>query len=410
MALLKAAQVVLGLTGSAAPRLVHAGPRDDGTLDCAAVLEDCRAAAACVHPDGVIAVAGTFSIDRPAVTEALLAHARENPRFVPFLLAPGMTYLCAPAHAERYLRHVLPHLPDVGTIRRRALLGTSVMVVAPGEMPSDGPYAGAARYIDVTMDEVHGYLDPGNAKLFLMLDFAQAGHGLTGDLAEIGVYRGRATILLAKLLRVAETLIAVDVFETYGQTPPFNLVAPFLHNCRRRGVPMERLRMAAVDTLRAPEKALQALGRGRVRFIHVDGGHKDETVRSDCRIAAEATHPDGIIAFDDMFSDMDPEVTPAVLAHFAADRRFAPLLVAPNKAYFCAPRMRMHYLRYLLPFLPGARSRAPMRLLDVDVPAARLDDEPSIEHLMALPSLSGPEAATLHARLQRLGAQSSQGA
>ena len=62
-------------------------------------------------------------------------------------------------------------------------------------------------------DGVKGFMEPGLLRLLLAIDDLQAELGVSGALAEVGVYHGKSFAPLALLRRPGETCVAVDCFD-----------------------------------------------------------------------------------------------------------------------------------------------------------------------------------------------------
>jgi hypothetical protein len=69
------------------------------------------------------------------------------------------------------------------------------------------------KFIFHDLQSVEGYIDPPDALVFLSLLRSQASTGLTGSVAEIGVYYGRSYFLLRKICGEREKIVAIDTFD-----------------------------------------------------------------------------------------------------------------------------------------------------------------------------------------------------
>ena len=77
------------------------------------------------------------------------------------------------------------------------------------------PPGSASDYIR-RLDDIPGWFLPVDARLLMGVDQLQRERGITGDLLEIGTYKGKSAILLGYLRRDPERLIVCDVFEDQG--------------------------------------------------------------------------------------------------------------------------------------------------------------------------------------------------
>lgn len=130
-----------------------------------------------------------------------------------------------------------------------------------------------------------------------------------GDLAEIGSWRGRTSVVQALGLQDAGTtdarIFAIDHHRgSDGSEDKIAREGPnlphFLQNVRRLGVSglVEEMVMSS-------DQAAEALAaRGiRLRMLFIDGAHDEESVRSDIRCFLPLVNPGGIIAFHDCEPD-----------------------------------------------------------------------------------------------------------
>lgn len=140
---------------------------------------------------------------------------------------------------------------------------------------------------------------------------AASGAGKT--VLEIGAFRGRSTIYLA---RSATKVITCDHFKGQVRLLPaqrkldMSQVERHWHlNVAAAGV-LSKVSLIKEDSL-ALHNYLAEPGAPRFDFIFVDGGHDSETLTSDVRLA-DFLHPGGTIAFHDFYSAKFPEVRQVV--------------------------------------------------------------------------------------------------
>jgi hypothetical protein len=182
---------------------------------------------------------------------------------------------------------------------------------------------------------VPGWFSSLDALLFLCVDRAQQRLGRSGDLVEIGVFRGRSALLLGHVARPTEEVVLCDPFDAPAAE------ADPLHETYYRSVSAVELRRTwtahhqgldpvvvadrseALDGLRAP---------GSARLVHIDGGHEYEDVRGDLRRARGLCGPTGMVVLDDWRTAHTPGVGAAAWEAVAV-MGLVPVLVSEAKLY-----------------------------------------------------------------------------
>jgi hypothetical protein len=179
-------------------------------------------------------------------------------------------------------------------------------------------------YATVDVHSVQGWLGGGpRAAIWALLD-SQVLDGVAGDIMEIGVFHGRTFALLAASRRLDERAVAVDPFGSEQRR------SAFLANMERLGVDDGRMDvwdMSSEEFSKIPERA--ALDN-RIRFLSLDGGHSQETVTVDLKIAEAVLNADGVVAFDDFFNPWYPEVTAALFDYLNGPTALVPFALAVN--------------------------------------------------------------------------------
>jgi predicted O-methyltransferase YrrM len=190
----------------------------------------------------------------------------------------------------------------------------------------------AERYLAEQFHRVRGASSKLGAVIATRLLGVQSANGVRGHVAEIGVYEGRFFIALALCAQADEKLIATDVFSW-----PDNAVAErFLANCQANGVNTENVvvQKAATQTL-TPDGYRKSTG-GPVRFVHVDGAHKYDSVLHDLQLAKAALHPHGVICLDDVLHPLYPALTIAAGDWLKANPEFALLAIVDRESFSAA--------------------------------------------------------------------------
>jgi predicted O-methyltransferase YrrM len=161
---------------------------------------------------------------------------------------------------------------------------------------------------------------------------AQSGHGVRGQVAEIGVFEGRFFIALALCAQRGEKAIATDVFTW----PDDELENRFRANCDAAGVDMARVVVHKAATQNLTPELYRKTVDGPVRFLHVDGAHVYEAVLHDLRLAKAALHPQGVLCLDDVLHPLYPALTVAVTDWLKANPDFALFAVADRESFASA--------------------------------------------------------------------------
>jgi hypothetical protein len=211
--------------------------------------------------------------------------------------------------------------------------------------------------------EVEGWLSPLDFAMLTAVLVAQANRETRGDLAEIGVWRGKSAILLSHFVGGDESLYAIDVFDLYypGEVPshprkPYADPADFRRNLEAYGCPRAVTEIAS-DTRSDSTLVDQLSGRG-VRFFHIDGGHSYEHVTADCATALAVVTEDSVVVLDDFMQIDNPAVTEAIIDSFRdAPNGLVPFATTRKKLYLASRAAVGEYWRYLLALLPAAVTR-----------------------------------------------------
>lgn len=160
----------------------------------------------------------------------------------------------------------------------------------------------ASRYPHFAV--VPGLLDDEAAQATEDVLTYQRSRGLTADIMEIGVGRGKYFILLAKGLADEEIIVGIDVFESL---PPDQDVTPSSRDdcilALKRWLPelwgTDRLIILEDDSRNVAKSDYATTIHGTFRFISVDGGHDEVTVYSDLQLAHHLLIKGGLVALDD---------------------------------------------------------------------------------------------------------------
>ena len=164
--------------------------------------------------------------------------------------------------------------------------------------------------------------------------------GIRGDLLEIGVYRGKSAALsLLHTDRENETLVLVDL------------------NFRKRRIKRILRRFGredwrGIEAHRCDSRKLLQLPEFEVRdqsfrWIHIDGEHTSEALRSDLESAHRLLSCSGILCIDDFFSTQYPQLTKTLFDYLKENPdRFQLFLTGFSKAFLARPEAAGTYLRF----------------------------------------------------------------
>ncbi len=181
---------------------------------------------------------------------------------------------------------------------------------------------------------------------------AQDDAKFTGNIAEIGVFRGKLLIALAHLTRPGERCVAIDIFDDQAKNidgsgagslgllrENFKKFAP--DDCELVTIQADSLAMT-ID-----QRVAVGLNHGPFRMFSVDGGHTVQHALNDLLIAQDLLSDGGVVLLDDIFHRHWPGVTEALgLFYSRYVPRIAPFLHAYNKLFLTSYTCHGHFLRH----------------------------------------------------------------
>jgi hypothetical protein len=180
----------------------------------------------------------------------------------------------------------------------------------------------------VTLDDIPGWFYPVDQAAFrLILD--QPG---SGNLLEIGVYRGKSAVLIGEYVRDDE-LILCDLFEAVTE---HEHIPPHLRACGDDFADhhffgfWDQFHSWRPTVERSMSSDLEL--SCQLRFTHIDGCHSYECAHSDIVLAARHSNQDAVIVCDDYRKKECPGVAAAVWEAVAA-RLLYPFAVTEDKLY-----------------------------------------------------------------------------
>jgi hypothetical protein len=195
------------------------------------------------------------------------------------------------------------------------------------------------RYSNVGYRFVSGFLEPGNLPVLKVLDDAQRARNVAGAVAEIGVHHGRLFIPLHLLQRGTGKSVAIDLFgdqELNIDNSGNGNLDKFTDNVALWST-MDGLVLHQGDSTQLAPELLTEKAGGPIRFFSVDGGHTEEIVYSDMRLAEQTLAEGGIVIADDIFNQQWPGVAVGTLKYLDDGAKLAPFAIGFNKVFFTQP-------------------------------------------------------------------------
>ena len=173
-----------------------------------------------------------------------------------------------------------------------------------------------------------GWLRRADFLLFQKINELQKERRLTGDLLEIGVFRGRSAILLGYLASEDEQLVLCDLFRTdfKSQNLPASPRQVFENSYLQFHSDLPKIMQCPSEEIAAHFKPKS------FRFIHVDGGHSYDVVRTDVLTSRRLLQEGGVVVFDDYLNRKFPGVAAAVWGA-VAEGDLIPICLTEGKLY-----------------------------------------------------------------------------
>ncbi|MBJ7339068.1 class I SAM-dependent methyltransferase [Mycolicibacterium sp.] len=201
------------------------------------------------------------------------------------------------------------------------------------------------RYGNVGYRFVTGFLQPGNLPVLKVLDAAQRSRGVDGGIAEIGVHHGRLFIALHLLQRGLGKSVAIDLFGDQDLNidgSGHGDLGKFTDNVALWST-MDGLVLHQGDSTKLTPEVLRDKADGPIRFFSVDGGHTEEIVYSDMRLAEATLADGGIVIADDVFNQQWPGVAVGTLKYLEDGAKLVPFGIGFNKTLFTQPEYAEYY-------------------------------------------------------------------
>jgi hypothetical protein len=162
-------------------------------------------------------------------------------------------------------------------------------------------------------------------------------------MCELGSFCGKSAIVLARLARSDERLHIYDSFHHSYSDAFFTNTARFCPDMA------DRLIVTPGDLLSLTAPPDDQLGRGTLRFLHIDAGHSHKDVINDLRNFAPLMAHSGVIALDDFYNHQFPGVATAGTEFMLSPegRHLRPFAGTYSKIYLCDRAWLPFYQRWI---------------------------------------------------------------
>jgi len=188
---------------------------------------------------------------------------------------------------------------------------------------------------------VEGWFSETSAALFDAFLCFQAARGTRGDFMEIGVFHGKAALLLALHAGEGDVIRLLDVSDA-AIASTSGLLRQHVGN--------------EIQAVLGPSEAasLDLFPSRSTRLMHIDGDHGLWALHNDLMIADRVMGPDGVVVLDDFFAPQFIGVTIGAIQWLSLHpQSFEMILVGFNKAYLVRPRVALEYHTFMRDLLPG---------------------------------------------------------
>lgn len=192
------------------------------------------------------------------------------------------------------------------------------------------------RYRAIGQRFVTGFMEPEILSVLDMLNAAQRTKQVSGAIAEIGVHHGKLFIGLRLLQPPGARSVAVDFFDDQTLNVDGSGRGDYekFQNNVKLWASMDDVAVHQGDSTKLEPATLRELTGGDIRLFSVDGGHTDEIVYSDMKLAEATLADGGIVIADDVFNEYWPGVATGTLRYLGDGAKLVPFLIGFNKVFF----------------------------------------------------------------------------
>jgi len=197
-------------------------------------------------------------------------------------------------------------------------------------------------FIDVHHKQIDGWFTGLDQVAFIEVCNAQLELAVSGDIAEVGVWKGKSLTLLSLLRRQPERLLCFDLFQDDNRS----IVE---RNLKQFGWD-ENVTFTEGLTSDISARSLDTMFQRPLRFLHIDAGHEYHEVLEQMHLFSPYVSDYGVIAMDDYHDPEFPGVGAAVLdfSERLKPRRFVPFLATGNKMFLCTQETAHRYQRAII--------------------------------------------------------------
>ena len=174
---------------------------------------------------------------------------------------------------------------------------------------------GRRRPWGFVLEAIEGWFHPADWYAFDWLLAGQEARQMTGDLLELGTYKGKSAVFLGGYLNEGEKFTVCDLFDSpapdSATTTEMRVYYPTLTRQIFEKTYLSFHEKLPVIIQGASSVIASHVKPGTCRFVHVDASHLYHHVKADIETARELLLPEGIIALDDYRSAHTPGVAAA---------------------------------------------------------------------------------------------------
>lgn len=190
------------------------------------------------------------------------------------------------------------------------------------------------KFVNEIASQIEGWFYPLDMAMFGMIEAFQRSLAIGGDIAEIGVWKGKSLALLALLTETSDNIYAMDLFCDDLLELTQSNIAKFVSK-QQAG----RIQYITGNTSDYNTTYLQGLFKTKLRFLHIDAGHEYHEVLHTLTLVAPFMHDHGIIVMDDYHDREFPGVHAATLdyCYGTTNGLWVPFMAGANKIYLANP-------------------------------------------------------------------------